>query len=332
MTVVLVTGGAGYIGSHTAKLLAAEGFTPVTFDNLSLGHAAAVRWGPLVRADLADAAALDAVFARFRPAAVLHFAALSSVGESVANPLRYYRNNVGGTLGLLEAMRRAGCGRIVFSSTCAIYGVPAALPITEATAKHPLNPYGQGKLIVEQMLADAETAHGLAHVGLRYFNAAGADPEGAIGEEHDPETHLIPLALRAAAGGRALSVFGDDYPTPDGTCIRDYIHVTDLARAHVLALNWLLADRPSRAFNLGNGQGFSVREVIETVAAVTGAPVPHRIAPRRAGDPPVLVADATRALEDLGWRPERPELATQIADAWAWMQQPRGPDTGGPGG
>jgi UDP-glucose-4-epimerase GalE len=318
---VLVTGGAGYIGSHAAKALSRAGYLPVTLDNLSRGHATAVRWGPFVQAGLLDAAALDAVFAEHRPVAVMHFAALSTVGESVADPGLYYSNNVAGTLGLLEAMRRAGCGRIVFSSTCATYGLPETLPITEATPQAPVNPYGASKLMVERILADAGAAYGLEHVALRYFNAAGADPEGEAGEAHDPETHLIPLALAAAAGqGAELAVFGDDYPTPDGTCIRDYIHVTDLARAHLLALERLRAGAPSRAYNLGNGRGFSVRAVIAAAAAVTGRPVPHRFAPRRPGDPPVLVADAALAAAELGWTPERAALETQIADAWAWMR------------
>jgi UDP-glucose-4-epimerase GalE len=323
MSKVLVTGGAGYIGSHVAKLLAAEGFTPVTLDNLGRGHAHAVQWGPLERADLLDGPALAAVFARHRPQAVLHFAALSNVGESVADPLLYYRNNVAGSLALVAAMHEAGCGHIVFSSTAATYGTPETQPITEDAPVLPLNPYGASKAMVERILADTEAAHGLRHVALRYFNAAGADPEGHIGEEHDPETHLIPLALKALHDGVPLSVFGDDYPTPDGTCIRDYIHVSDLAQAHLLALRWLMAGRPSRVFNLGNGAGFSVRAVIAAVEAVTGRPVPHRIAPRRAGDPPVLVADATRAREDLGWEPERAALETQIADAWAWFRRTR---------
>ena len=323
MSKVLVTGGAGYIGSHVAKLLAAEGFTPVTLDNLGRGHAHAMRWGPLERADLNDGPALAAVFARHRPQAVLHFAALSNVGESVADPLLYYRNNVAGSLALVAAMRAAGCRHIVFSSTAATYGTPETQPITEDAPALPLNPYGASKAMVERILADADAAHGLGHVALRYFNAAGADPEGEIGEEHDPETHLIPLALRAQHEGGPLSVFGDDYPTPDGTCIRDYIHVSDLAQAHLLALRWLMAGRPSRVFNLGNGAGFSVREVIAAVEAVTGRPVPHRIAPRRAGDPPVLVADAARAREELGWVPARPGLETQIADAHAWFRRTR---------
>jgi UDP-arabinose 4-epimerase len=325
-TPVLVTGGAGYIGSHTAKALAAAGYLPVTVDDLSCGHREAVRWGPLEVAAIGDGAALDAIFARHRPAAVLHFAGLANVGDSVRDPAFCYRANVGGTLSLIEAMRRAGCGRLVFSSTCAIYGVPPALPITEETPAAPLSPYGWSKFMAERVLADAGAAYGLGHVALRYFNAAGADPEGEIGEDHDPETHLVPLALGAAAGIRGpLRLFGDDYPTPDGTCIRDYVHVSDLARAHVLALGRLMAGGlPRPAYNLGSGRGFSVKEVLAAAEAVAGRPVPHAIAPRREGDTPVLVADATRAEADLGWRPERPDLADQIADAWAWMRRAAG--------
>ncbi|GAB4525285.1 MAG: UDP-glucose 4-epimerase GalE [Amphiplicatus sp.] len=321
MTVVLVTGGAGYIGSHAAKALAQAGYAPVVFDNLSRGHEWAVKWGPFIRGDLHDAAALDDVFERHRPQAVMHFAAFAYVGESMSDPYLYYRNNVGGTLSLLAAMRRAGCGKIVFSSTCATYGVPEKIPITEETPQNPVNPYGASKLMTERVLADADAAYGLKSVALRYFNAAGADPDGEIGEAHDPETHLIPLALEAAAGMREeLRVFGDDYDTPDGSCVRDYIHVADLADAHVLALGWLLNGRPSRIFNLGNGRGFSVFEVLNAVERVTGRRPPYRIAARRAGDPPVLVADAGRAEAELGWRPARPALEAQIADAWRWLR------------
>ncbi|MEX1153032.1 UDP-glucose 4-epimerase GalE [Parvibaculum sp.] len=328
MTVVFVTGGAGYIGSHTAKALHRAGFTPVVIDNLSRGHEWAVKWGPLEKIDLADGAALDAAFARHRPAAVLHFAAFAYVGESVSNPYLYYRNNVGGTLSLLEAMRRADCGKIVFSSTCATYGIPDKTPISEDAPQRPVNPYGASKLMVERILADAGAAHDLRSVCLRYFNAAGADPDGDIGEAHDPETHLVPLALQAAAGANtALSIFGDDYATPDGSCIRDYIHVSDLADAHVLALRWLLDGNPSRQFNLGNGRGYSVREVVEAVRRISGRAVPVEVGPRRAGDPPVLVADARRAADELGWKPQRVDLDAQIADAWNWfakMQRGRG--------
>lgn len=319
MTPILVTGGAGYIGSHAAKALARAGFIPIVFDNLSRGYEDAVKWGPLVRGDLHDPAALDAAFEQYRPVAVMHFAAFAYVGESVAQPLLYYKNNVAGTLSLLEAMKRAGCERIVFSSTCATYGIPKRVPIMEETPQNPVNPYGATKLMVERILADAGTAYGLKSVCLRYFNAAGADPEGEVGEEHDPETHLIPLALGAAAGQGRLQVFGDDYETPDGSCIRDYIHVCDLADAHLLALRWLLEGKPSRVFNLGNGQGFSVFEVIESARRITGCDVPFDIAPRREGDPAVLVADSRRAREDLNWRPLFPSLEVQMRHAWRFF-------------
>jgi UDP-arabinose 4-epimerase len=322
MSVVIVTGGAGYIGSHTTKALYLAGFTPVTVDNLSRGHEWAVKWGPLERTDIVDQAGLESVFKRHRPAAVLHFAALAYVGESVADPYRYYRNNVAGTLSLLEVMRAAGCDKIVFSSTCATYGIPDITPIVEAAPQRPVNPYGASKLMVERVLADADTAYGLRSICLRYFNAAGSDPQVEIGEAHEPETHVIPLALRAAAGtGPALSVFGGDYDTPDGTCIRDYIHVSDLASAHVLALQWLLAGKPSRAFNLGTEQGHSVLEMIRTVETVCGCKVPFQMSPRRLGDPPILVASAKRARQELGWVAQFPSLENQVADAWRWMMR-----------
>jgi UDP-arabinose 4-epimerase len=320
MNTIIVTGGAGYIGSHAAKALIEAGYVPVVFDNLSRGHEEAVKWGPLVKGDLHEAAALDTAFAYYNPVAVMHFAAYAYVAESVSHPFLYYRNNVVGTLSLLEAMRRAGCAKIIFSSTCATYGVPKNTSITEDTLQNPVNPYGASKLMVERMLADADAAYGLKSVALRYFNAAGADPAGEVGEQHDPETHLIPLALEAAAGGRRLKVFGNDYNTPDGSCIRDYIHVSDLADAHVLALQWLLDGRPSRVFNLGNGQGFSVIKVIAAARKVTGCEIPHDITPRRRGDPPALVADARRAIEQLGWKPRFPAIETQIKHAWRFLQ------------
>lgn len=322
MTNVLVTGGAGYIGSHTAKALHHAGFTPVSVDNLSRGHEWAVKWGPLEKADICDADALRGVFARYRPTAVLHFAAFAYVGESVSDPYLYYRNNVGGALTLLEIMREAGCGKIVFSSTCATYGVPETTPFAEDTLQRPVNPYGSSKLMVERILRDADAAYGLRSVALRYFNAAGADPDGEIGELHNPETHLIPLALQATTdAGAELSVFGDDYDTPDGTCIRDYIHVSDLASAHVLALQRLLDGEPTNAFNLGIGRGYSVLEVIKAIKSVTKRHVRHEFAARRPGDPPVLVAKADRAQEALGWRPQFDELEQQIRHAWRWMEK-----------
>jgi UDP-arabinose 4-epimerase len=320
MTVtILVTGGAGYVGAHGCKALAAAGYLPVVYDNLVYGQEQAVQWGPLERGDLADSQRLDAVFARHRPSAVMHFAAFAYVGESVADPGKYYRNNVGGTLSLIEAMVAHDVDKLVFSSTCATYGEPDEVPIREDAPQRPINPYGKSKLMVEQILADFERAHGLRSVMLRYFNAAGASPGGEIGECHDPETHLIPLALDAVAGqGPGLTVFGDDYPTPDGTCIRDYIHVDDLAAAHVLAVEHLIAGGASRAFNLGTGKGISNREVIDSVAQVTGKAVPHRFGPRRPGDPPVLVSDAARARNELGWVPQSSDINTIVATAWEW--------------
>ena len=320
---ILVAGGAGFIGSHACKALAAAGHTPIALDNLHAGHRWAVKWGPLVEADLDDPAALSAAFATHRPEAVLHFAAYAYVGESNAKPLAYYRNNVTGTLNLLEAMHRHDVTRIVFSSSCATYGVLGTEPITETARQDPINPYGRSKLMGEMMLADACASHGFSAVSLRYFNAAGADADGELGEEHDPETHLIPLALQAARDGSApLSIFGTDYPTPDGTCVRDYIHVTDLAAAHVAAM---AAWRPGTyaAYNLGSGTGHSIREVLHAVHRVTGKPVPATDRPRRPGDAPVLVADASRAREALGWTPRHSQLDNIIATAWAWMTRHR---------
>lgn len=319
---ILVTGGAGYIGAHTCKALAAAGYMPVTYDNLVYGHERAVRWGPLERGDIQDRTRLDAVIEQYAPRAVIHFAAYAYVGESVTDPGKYYRNNVAGTLTLLEAMREHAVANIVFSSTCATYGIPATVPISEATPQHPINPYGASKLMVERMLADFGIAHDLGWIALRYFNAAGADPDTEIGEAHDPETHLIPLALDAAAGRRpALTIFGHDYDTPDGTCVRDYIHVADLAQAHVLALKALEAGVRSQPMNLGNGAGFTVREVIASVERVTGLNVPYEFGNRRAGDPPSLISDATVARTALGWNPQLADLDTIIATAWAWHQR-----------
>lgn len=319
---VLVTGGAGYIGSHACKALAAAGYVPVSFDNLVYGHEWAVHWGPLVRGDILDRAALDAAILEWQPVAVMHFAAFAYVGESVLNPGKYYRNNVAGSLTLLEAMRDHGIDKFIFSSTCATYGVPDVVPISETLPQRPINPYGASKLMIEQMLRDFDVAHGLRSISLRYFNAAGADPEGEIGESHDPETHLIPLVLDAAAGTRPeIVVYGDDYDTPDGTCIRDYIHVTDLADAHVLALGALESGSPTMAYNLGNGRGFSVKEVIETARAVTGREIPVRFGERRPGDPPRLVGDATRIQKELGWQPRHANLADMIGTAWQWHQK-----------
>ncbi len=288
---ILVTGGAGFIGSHTCKALALAGFAPVVFDNLSTGFRHNVKWGPLVVGDLGDARALSQVFAGHRIEGVLHFAASAYVGVSVAQPLEYYRNNVATTLTLLEVMREHGFPTLVFSSSCATYGTPVEVPIPVTHAQKPINPYGWTKLMGERMILDACHAHGLRAAILRYFNAAGADPEGDLREEHDPETHLLPLAIDAALGTRgALQVFGDDYPTPDGTCIRDYIHVSDLAALHVHALQRLRAGAPTFIRNLGTGQGHSVKEVLEAVGKATGTPVPHEIRARREGDPAALTA------------------------------------------
>ena len=322
MTVVLVTGGAGYVGGHACKALAAAGYTPVVYDNLVKGHRWAVKWGPLEEGDLLDRARLDEVFHEHKPAAVMHFAAYSEVGESIADQGKYYRNNVLGTLTLLEAMRDHGVGHIVFSSTCAVYGEPQSTPISEGQPLNPINPYGVTKLTVARMLADFGAAHGLCSVALRYFNAAGADPDGEIGEVHEPETHLIPLVLDVALDRRPhISVFGNDYEIPDGTCVRDYIHVADLAEAHILALKTVMSQGSLPSVNLATGQGASVMAVIEAAHQVTGRPIEHRIAPRQSGDPPVLVADAELAKTVLGWSASRPSLECQIRDAWRWHSQ-----------
>ncbi|WP_323785034.1 UDP-glucose 4-epimerase GalE [Thalassovita sp.] len=316
---ILVTGGAGYIGSHACKALARAGLQPVVVDNLSRGHADAVKWGPLVEADLRDTDRVRDTLRAHRIDAVIHFAAFAYVGESTAQPELYYDNNLGCMISLLTAMRAEGVDRVVLSSSCATYGIPETQPITETAPQRPINPYGRSKLICEWMLQDAAAAWGLRFAALRYFNAAGADPEGEVGERHDPETHLIPLALMAAAGQGALHVFGEDYDTPDGTCIRDYIHVSDLARAHVLALNHLDDGGDSLAVNLGTGRGHSVREVVDAVTRVTGQAVPVVSAPRRAGDPDSLTADPTRADETLGFRAEYTALDQIVADAAPWF-------------
>ena len=313
---ILVTGGAGFIGSHTCKALARAGFLPVAFDNLSTGHRDAVRYGPFVPGDVRDATAVERALRLHDAEAVIHFAASAYVGESMTNPGLYYDNNLGGMIGLIAGCHAAGVDRIVFSSSCATYGIPDHLPIAEATPQVPINPYGRTKLICEGMLADHARAHGLRFAALRYFNAAGADPEGELFERHEPETHLIPLALRAATGqGPALQVFGTDYPTPDGTCIRDYIHVSDLARAHVLALKHLLAGGETLRLNLGTGKGVSVREIIAGIEALTGRRMPVSWSPRRPGDPPALVADPREARVKLGFVASSSDLATLLADA-----------------
>ena len=319
---VLVTGGAGYIGSHTAKALAAAGYLPVSLDNLSRGFRDAVRWGPLEIGDVADRAFLADVFAKHRPSAVLHFAAFAYVGESMGEPGLYYRNNVAGSLALIESAAAAGVRHFVFSSTCATYGMAERMPITEETPQHPANPYGASKLMVERILADFSAAHGLRSVSLRYFNAAGADPAGEIGENHDPETHLIPLAIYAALGlGPPLRIFGTDWPTPDGTCIRDYIHVSDLADAHVKALAYLEDGGETRAVNLGTGAGFSVREIVAAVTGAAGRAVPAEETGRRPGDVAALVADARRAASLLGWQPRHSDVDSIVTSAVAWARR-----------
>ena len=319
---ILVTGGAGYIGAHACKALAKAGYEPVAYDNLVYGHKEAVRWGPFVEGDIGDRAKLAETIRRHGIGAVMHFAAFAYVGESVEQPEKYFQNNVVTTLAMLEAMRATGVKQIVFSSTCATYGLPEQMPIREHTPQRPVNPYGETKLMIERALHWYGVAHGLRSVALRYFNAAGADPDGEIGEDHNPETHLIPLILDAATGRRPhIGVFGTDYPTPDGTAIRDYIHVQDLADAHVRALRYLDDGGATRAFNLGTGHGHSVRATIEAARRVTSRPIPSKDSPRRAGDPPVLVADAALAKEKLGWMPALGALEQIIGTAWAWHQK-----------
>jgi UDP-glucose 4-epimerase len=321
MNKILVTGGAGYIGSHACKALRAAGFTPVTFDNLITGWQDAVKFGPFEQGDLLDRAALDAVFAKHEPVAVMHFAALSQVGESMQQPGRYWHNNVTGSMNLFDAAVQAGCKQIVFSSTCATYGDQDNVVLDENSPQNPINAYGASKRAIEDMLRDYEVAHGLRHVIFRYFNVAGADPDGEVGEFHQPETHLVPLMLDAIAGKRdALTVFGSDYDTPDGTCIRDYVHVCDLVDAHVLGLKWLADNKDSRVFNLGTGKGFSVREVIDHSREVTNQTVPIVEGPRRLGDCTKLVSGSHRAEVELGWKPQRSTLKHMISDAWRWHQ------------
>jgi UDP-glucose 4-epimerase len=315
---VLVIGGAGYIGSHMVKLLGQQGVSVTTLDDLSSGHRDAVLCGDFVQGNFGDRVVLDAVLARGFDA-VMHFASFIQVGESVQQPDKYYRNNVSYTLGLLDAMRAHGVDKFIFSSTAATFGEPQYSPIDERHPQQPINPYGRTKLMVEQALADYDRAYGFKSVCLRYFNAAGADPEGQLGESHDPETHLIPLVLQAASGRRAnISVFGRDYDTPDGTCIRDYIHIQDLCSAHWLALESLMDGEDSQSYNLGNGNGFSVQQVIDTAEQVTGRKIPVVDGPRRDGDPARLVADSRLAREKLGWQPQYADLSTIIEHAWKW--------------
>lgn len=322
MATILVTGGAGYIGSHTCKALHAAGHTPVVFDNLSNGHRDAVRWGPFEHGDITDADRLRDVVRAHTPDAVIHFAGLIEVSQSIADPQSFHRNNVEGTRTLLAVMADADVRKIVFSSTAAVYGTPAQVPIPEDAPTHPVNPYGETKLAVERMLAEAANRNALGYVALRYFNAAGADPEGDLGERHDPETHLIPLVLQVALAQReVIQVFGDDYPTPDGTAVRDYVHVCDLAAAHVAALDRLAQPCAPLVANLGTGTGYSVREIIAACRTITGCDIPHRDAPRRDGDPARLVAAPGRAHDVLGWSARQSDLATIIRTAWAWHQK-----------
>jgi UDP-arabinose 4-epimerase len=320
MAVILVTGGAGYVGSHACKALAAAGHTPVTYDNLSRGHREAVRWGPLEIGDLLERKKLAEVIVRHRPVAVMHFAALAIVSESVSQPERYFLNNVEGTRNLLDEMKAANIRRLVFSSTCAVYGIPDTCPISESEITKPINPYGDTKLRVEHMLASRKELDGLSSFALRYFNAAGADSDGDIGENHDPEPHLIPNVLKAASGEQMLTVYGDTYPTDDGTCVRDYIHVSDLADAHILALNMLENAETTTVANLGTGTGYSVLEVIKEAERITGKKIPFEIGPARPGDPPSLIANGAYARDLLGWTPRRSDLHTLISDAWRWLQ------------
>lgn len=318
MQTVLVTGGAGYVGSHTCLALAQAGFRPVVFDDLSNGHREHVQWGPLEVGDIRDAAHLDAVFAAHRPAAVLHFAARIEVGESVRDPGAFFDVNVGGTITLVEAARRAGVNALVFSSTCATFGEPVHMPMAETHPQAPLNPYGRSKLMVEQALADYDRHVGFRSTVMRYFNAAGSDPEGRIGEWHEPETHAIPLAIQVALGQRPhFTIFGDDYDTRDGTAERDYVHVLDLADAHVSAVRRLLAGGSSESYNLGAGAGTTVRELVDGVGRAAGAPMAVQVAPRRQGDAPALVADNAKARQQLGWRPSR-DLEAILSSAWRW--------------
>lgn len=321
MTHVLVTGGAGYIGSHACKALAGAGFVPVTLDNLSTGWADAVKFGPLERGDLSDRTNLDRIFARYDPIAVMHFAALSQVGEAMRAPGLYWQNNVLGSLTLIEAAVAHGCLDFVFSSTCATYGDQDGVLLDETSPQIPLNAYGASKRAIEDILANFGASHGLNSVIFRYFNVAGADPEGEVGEFHQPETHLIPLVLDVIDGKRsALTVHGSDYETPDGTCVRDYVHVQDLVAAHLAGLDWLKAGKGNRVFNLGTGRGYSVREVLDHSRVVTNRDVPYEMGPRRQGDCAILVSGSSRAEAELGWKPQRSSLEVMIQDAWRWHQ------------
>lgn len=316
---ILVVGGAGYIGSYMCKYLSKNGYQPIVLDSLVYGHREAVKWGPFFEGSMSDTDLLNRIFSTYQISAVMHFAAFCYVGESVTEPAKYYRNNVSSPLTLLETMREQKIDNFIFSSSCATYGEPLEIPISETHPQHPINPYGRTKLMVEHMLADFGNAYGLKSVSLRYFNAAGADPDGELGEDHHPETHIIPLVLQTALGQReSVSIFGDDYTTKDGTCIRDYIHIADLAQAHLLALEKLLDGMPGGQYNLGNGDGHSVKEVIETAHRITGRPIPSKITERRTGDPAVLIGSSQKAIRELGWKPQFAALETIIETAWNW--------------
>jgi len=316
---ILVVGGAGYIGSHMAKHLSAKGYTPIVLDNLVRGHRQAAKYGLFFEGSMNDSSLLQKIFSDHPISAVMHFAAFCYVPESVKEPAKYYQNNVANTLALLEAMVERNIDNFIFSSSCATYGEPVEIPITEDHPKKPISPYGRTKVMVEQILDDFRSAYGLESVSLRYFNAAGADPDGELGEDHDPETHLIPLVLKTALGQRpAIDIFGDDYPTIDGTCVRDYIHIQDLAQAHLLALDRLLADLPGGQYNLGNAKGYSVKQVIEIAQRVTGKEIPVRVVERRPGDPAVLISSSEKAAKDLGWEPQFPDLEPIVETAWNW--------------
>jgi UDP-glucose-4-epimerase GalE len=326
---ILVVGGAGYIGSYMCKSLAKKGYVPIVLDNLVYGHRKAVKWGSFVKGSMADSKLLHRIFSENQIAAVMHFAAFCYVGESITAPGKYYHNNVANTLNLLGAMIDSKVNNFIFSSSCATYGEPVEIPITEQHPQNPINPYGRSKLMVEQILDDFSTAHGLHSISLRYFNAAGADQDGELGEDHRPETHLIPIVLKTAMGHkRSIQVFGNDYPTRDGTCIRDYIHIDDLAQAHLLALEKLLNGQPGDNYNLGNGEGYSVNEVIEVAREITKKSIPVKIGARRPGDPAVLIGSSEKAINELGWRPRFRDLHTIIETAWNWHKRhPNGFDT-----
>ena len=316
---ILVVGGAGYIGSHMCKYLSKNNYQPIVLDSLVYGHAQAVKWGPLIKGSVQNTDLLKKIFAEYNIAVVMHFAAFTYVGESVENPGKYYNNNVAATISLLDEMVNSNISNFIFSSSCAAYGNPVEIPITENHPQNPINPYGRTKLMVEQILDDYENAYGMKSVSLRYFNAAGADPDKELGEDHQPETHLIPLVLQTALGQKEnIHIFGNNYPTTDGTCIRDYIHINDLAQAHLLALERLLNNLPGGKYNLGNGNGYSVKEVIETACQITGRNIPLQITDRRAGDTAILIGSSKKAVKELGWKPKYPDLNTIIETAWAW--------------